>query len=427
MECPFTNEYLQFFLWCGSCGNNNHRREKLLIDISVLIPTYNNARFVGEAIQSVLNQTYKNYEIIVIDDGSTDNTGDIVARFNKRVKYIKQQNMGLSGARNTGILHAKGEFFAFLDSDDLWTPLFLAASIAKIQEDKSVGLTYSWWDYIDENGIKLPEQGKYIQRGNIFHELVISNRFPTISVLVRKRCLDEIGFFDESLTALEDWDLWLRTAEKGWLFENIPQVLAHYRRHSNNMTLDINRMERNQLKVLNKLEESFCSDNLSDLISHSRANVFLNSALNYYLQNKTPSSYNSFKKAILIWPDILSQEDTWYRWICADQPPGFQNSSYYKDLNIAIKRITELISLLSEDHEISAEVEKRNKEMKQMIGIAFAKQYYMENNNKLARQQLLSSFPKKIGMLSQKTAILLLIKTYIGQNNINHLQMLLRK
>jgi len=180
--------------------------------VSVIIPTYNRAYLIGKAIKSVLNQTYQDYEIIVVDDGSTDNTEEIVKSFNNFIiRYISHgDNRAASVARNTGIKTCQGEYIAFLDSDDEWLPEKLDQQIKVFQDASSeVGAVYSEVIYMDENGknmnIKLHNSKK--AKGYIYEDLLVRNYVSTSALLIKKECFDRAGLFDVSLNFHEDWDM----------------------------------------------------------------------------------------------------------------------------------------------------------------------------------------------------------------------------
>ena len=231
--------------------------------ISVIIPTYNRENMIGYAIKSVLNQTFKNLEIIVVDDGSTDNTEEIIRGFkDKRVKYIKKykKNRGISVARNVGIKIARGKYIALLDSDDKWLPEKLDKQI-KILQDGSpeLGVVYSNSCYIDESGKninKLPKPKKL--EGYIYEDLLGGNYVGTPStVLIRKECFQQVGLFDDLLNAQADWDMWIRIA-KYYRFTLIKTPLVRYRLHSNqlskNLGVKIISANRILVKYANELE-----------------------------------------------------------------------------------------------------------------------------------------------------------------------------
>lgn len=172
--------------------------------ISIIIPTYNTAKYVTEAIDSALAQTYKDYEIIVIDDGSTDNTEEVLQPYMDRIRYIKKENGGPASARNLGIKEAQGEFLAFLDADDLWLADKLEWQMKFMTDDVGmIGYSVGCEETDDINYVK-------------FEDLIVQNKFCNTSVLIRKSCLDEIGNFDEgeNFKAVEDWDMWLRLAKR---------------------------------------------------------------------------------------------------------------------------------------------------------------------------------------------------------------------
>lgn len=188
--------------------------------VSVIIPTYNYGRYIEKAIDSVLAQTYQDFEIIVVDDGSTDNTRTIiVTKYRDKVKYIYQENKGASAARNQGLREASGDFIVFLDADDWFAPENLEYKTNILENDADVGWVYSDWYYVDEKGHlvdKASDRFSFNTRqleGDISSELFSTGNYITMdSVLMRKTCIDKVGVFDESLPALQDYDLWLRIA-----------------------------------------------------------------------------------------------------------------------------------------------------------------------------------------------------------------------
>lgn len=187
--------------------------------VSVIIPTYNRAYLVGRAIQSVLNQTYQGFEIIVVDDGSTDNTEEIIRNLNDpRIYYIRhEKNRGGSAARNTGIRAARGEYIAFLDSDDEWLPGMLSCQMQVIlNAPRQIGVVYSaYWSFNREGTVKVywPRTGTVPEK-NRFRENIYKQNFAiTSSALIKREFLDIAGGFDEKLPRLQDWELWMRLSE----------------------------------------------------------------------------------------------------------------------------------------------------------------------------------------------------------------------
>lgn len=186
--------------------------------VSVIIPTYNYGQYIDKSIDSVLSQTYRDFEIIVVDDGSTDNTKTIIeTKYRDKVKYIYQENSGAPAARNQGLREAKGDFIVFLDADDWFAPENLEYKVNILENNVDVGWVYSDWHYVNEEGTivdKGSDRFSFCNRkleGDISSELFSAgNYITTDSVLIRKACIERVGGFDESLPALQDYDLWLR-------------------------------------------------------------------------------------------------------------------------------------------------------------------------------------------------------------------------
>lgn len=202
--------------------------------VSVIIPTYNRARLIGEAIQSVLDQTFTDLELIVVDDGSTDNTESVVTEFkDPRVRYIHQENMGISAARNAGIHNTQGRYVAFLDSDDLWLPQLLELQVRFLDGSPHIGVVYAKAQAMTENGrLLLYTRGDLERYPNQPLKSMLYGDFTCIqTALVHRECLDRAGLFDESLTGRVDWDMFLRLA-KVCRFAFTDTVLAHFRAHS---------------------------------------------------------------------------------------------------------------------------------------------------------------------------------------------------
>jgi glycosyltransferase involved in cell wall biosynthesis len=225
--------------------------------ISVIIPTYNRSHYLREAIESVLNQVYESIEIIVIDDGSTDDTKGVVEKYGERIKYIYQDNAGVTAARNTGTENAKGKFVAFLDDDDIWEANMLQKAIKMLDKaGEEVGVAYVDCRYFRASDRKaLFDKGMSQFSGDIFGELLKANFIPINTVLIKKECFDKVKGFDENIEWYEDWDLLLRIALAGYKFEFINEPLAHIRVHDTHRSSNLLMMKECALKVLEKLEK----------------------------------------------------------------------------------------------------------------------------------------------------------------------------
>jgi len=193
--------------------------------VSVIIPTYNRAHFLPDAIESVLAQTYKNWELIVVDDGSTDNTREVVARFGGQVCYLYQENKGCGAARNTGIEYARGEYIALLDSDDVWYPDKLALQVDLFKRFPGTGMVGCGCHWLNSQGartgVSLPPE--LLDYRELKVRYAISGTPST--VLINRKALESVGTFDPSLLRCQDWDLWLRIG-KEFEIRSVRKVLA---------------------------------------------------------------------------------------------------------------------------------------------------------------------------------------------------------
>jgi len=198
--------------------------------ISVIIPVYNAERTVLETIGSVQQQSLTDFELIVIDDGSTDDTFERLERVrDRRLRVFTYENGGPSAARNRGIGHARGEFISFIDADDLWTPDKLELQLAALRRHPHAGVAYSWTAFIDEDGRFLFAKEPLWFEGNVFRELVVNNFIGSGSnVLIRRECVESVGRFDSRFSHGEDWDYLLRASVR-WPFVVVPAYQVLYR------------------------------------------------------------------------------------------------------------------------------------------------------------------------------------------------------
>ena len=216
--------------------------------ISVIMPAYQSEAFIARSIRSAQEQTLRPLEILVVDDGSQDNTAEVAAACGDLVHVIRQENGGPASARNTGARAARGEWLAFLDADDGWVPNKLERQVAHIND--SVTLLYAYGT-IDEDTPLAPDV-------QTFDNLWIRNTVPTSSVLIRKREFDAAGGFDEdrSIMAVEDYNLWLRLAHRGCQLRVVRERLIEYTPAPNNLSGQYGRMLRSELNNIEKIRQS---------------------------------------------------------------------------------------------------------------------------------------------------------------------------
>lgn len=225
-------------------------------DISIVIPCFNAEKTVGATLDSILAQSYQDYEVIAVNDGSSDATGDILGeytdKFTGRLAIVSQVNQGQTVAKNVGTAHASGRFVAFIDSDDMWAPEKLSRQIEFLEHNSHVGLCYTNGYYIDEQNNRIEEVGVSPDyRGRCFQKLLMGNNMVASSVMVRTEVLDKVGWFDEELRACENWELWTRIAQS-YEIDYIDEPLTYYRQHDDNMMRDIDKMRKYRLMVIEK-------------------------------------------------------------------------------------------------------------------------------------------------------------------------------
>lgn len=200
---------------------------KTLPNVSVIIPTYNRANLIKRSIDSILDQTYTDFEIIIVDDGSTDNTNEIIEQYtDERIRYIRHKiNKGAPGAMNTGIKNSKGDFLSFQGSDDKWLPEKLQKEMLIFKESSSdVGVVYSGIWSIEKNERKYkPDSNIQKKEGRIHNELLKGNFVNGLSS-IKKECFEKCGLFDENLFGLEDWELYIRIS-KNYEFRIVDEPL----------------------------------------------------------------------------------------------------------------------------------------------------------------------------------------------------------
>jgi glycosyltransferase involved in cell wall biosynthesis len=262
--------------------------------VSVIIPVYNGREFIGEAIDSAAKQTYRNLEIIVVDDGSTDGTLSILHEYadtDDRIRVISQANGGVAKARNAAIAAARGEFIAPLDADDLWLPTKIERQMQAMQQaGDDCGFVYSWWASIDSVGNVLDRSPRWTVAGHRFETLLLVNFTGNASApLFRKHCLVEAGGYNPKLAAAksggcEDFEVVLRIAAK-YSIAVVPEILMGYRRSPGSMSTNCDRMWSSRQMVLARIGEVWPSMRPSALRASDRMFCMYLAASSYWSRN----------------------------------------------------------------------------------------------------------------------------------------------
>jgi glycosyltransferase involved in cell wall biosynthesis len=220
-----------------------------MVTVSVVIPTFNHQTFISAAVESALAQTLRPLEVIVVDDGSTDATVEILAPYLSRIRLVRQPNQGVSAARNVGAGRATGEVLAFLDADDLWLPGKLERQVQRLRSDPGLGLVHCGMEEVDGQGNPLRERLDGME-GWVAPELLLFRQSVILgagsSALIRRDVFQQVGGFDSRLSTSADWDLCYRIASR-WEVGFVREVLFRYRLHGANMHGNIVRMEHDML------------------------------------------------------------------------------------------------------------------------------------------------------------------------------------
>ncbi len=286
--------------------------------VSVIIPTYNSAHFLGQAIESVLEQTYRDWELIVVDDGSVDNTPDVVAHYDHHnMRYCRQENKGPSSARNVGIRASSGDLLAFLDADDVILPQKLAFQVAMLDEHPEFELVYSAWQYVDESGTRILSEMRPNKQGHLLKDLLLCKFFFVPgAAIVRHNCLAQVGLFDESLAAAEDIDLWIRIALAGYVFGYVDEPLLRYRLVRGSLSHRLANHARSELARLDKFfANPELPEDIKTLKPEAHAAIHYEYGAKYYGAGDVERGREHIRKAVATCPALARDRDWLLDWI----------------------------------------------------------------------------------------------------------------
>ena len=360
--------------------------------VSVVIPAYNAQVYIERTISSVLAQTYQNLEIIVVDDGSSDRTAEIVksiAQKDERVILVQQSNSGVAAARNLGIEKSSGQFIAPIDADDIWYPQNIEKQVKCIlQEGASVGLVYSWSIDIDEDD--LPTGGFRAPRieGEVYTTLICHDFIANASsCLIRRACFQQVGDYDSSLKKQngqggEDWDLYLRIAEH-YQFRAVPEFLVGYRKLSNSMSCDYTSMAKSRDLIWRSIRKKY---------PKIPGIIYRLSTSSFYMNLAYQSNRCGRAKTTLYWLYQALKID----WIT----PCLRLGLYTLSISSIVKLIAEpLNSLIWSDNDTGVKFEQKlnlKNHKQQVITISKLKQKQADTNIKVLAEKILHRLAPKI-------------------------------
>lgn len=285
--------------------------------VSVIIPAYNAMSYLPETLESVFGQTFTDLEILIVNDGSLDDIVEWASQIgDSRVKFISQANQGVSAARNTGIIKAQGEYIAFLDADDLWEPTKLEKQVHCLEANPTVGLAYTWTNFIDEFGQSTGVSIFSHAEGNVWQEIVVRDMVSTgSSTMIRAECFDKVGLFDSDLCVGEDRDMWTRIAAY-YPFAVIKEPLTLYRRHPQNTTKSNEKI----IPELSRVIEKTFKDTPQNLL---------------YLKNRSYGWMNIFAAWAAIEEEKDYKQALYYSQQAVQKYPQLRFTSIYLRLKIA--------------------------------------------------------------------------------------------
>jgi GT2 family glycosyltransferase len=278
--------------------------------VSVVVATYNRARYLPEAIASVLSQRFADLELVVVDDGSTDATREAVGAFSDpRIGYVYQAHRGVSAARNTGLGIASGEYLAFLDDDDVFLPDKLRVQARALQHDASLGLVAGGHLVIDEQRrvLAVDEPWKRLPRLSA-EAILLGNRFASNSVLVRRSYLERVGGFDEALSLAEDWDTWMRLALEGCRMAWTRRLVCGVRSHHLHASSDPDSMKEAELQVLQKASNrADLRRQAEDWRSAALSHLYIRFAARHLAEGRLGRASCGLQRAVELDPGVLNR------------------------------------------------------------------------------------------------------------------------
>ena len=374
--------------------------------ISVVIPAFNQAHFLRQAIDSVLAQTLTDYELIVVDDGSTDDTALVAASYGDALHYLWQVNGGLAAARNAGIRHASGRYIALLDSDDWWEPTLLATLYALAQCEPESAVWYCGVQYVDEMGQRLPQAPSIsvvppeqcraaFLRGNFI--------VPSATLLVRET-LFKVGLFDTDYRRLQDWELWVRLVLQGYTLAGVAMPLVNYRIHGSSLSTDPTGGQRAAMALAIKHFGEDEGGVVSAEKAHHFAGVYLYHAITSSLvrANDWQTCAYWLAKALQLDPSIADDQAVFYELALGAQPLGYRGTAQRITLIDNFRAIEQVLTTLAAEGKFSSRSLQRK--VQGMAWFAFGWAAYHQNELALCRKAWRRTARYRPQLLCQRSA-----------------------
>ena len=281
--------------------------------VSVVVPAYNAAGFVRAAVISALEQSHRSIEVIVVDDGSTERVEWVVDLDRGRVRYQWQKNGGPSSARNAGARLARGDLLAFLDADDLWAPTKIERQVAALEASPAAAISYGMFAGIDEAGNPLPRPRRERPSGDVAVALFMYNFITTSSVVVRRACFDDAGGFDESLRWSEDYDLWMRIAERHEAV-CVEGTIGSYRMSTHGLSREFGRLYETERTVIDRAIARHSRPEFARRLPERLGNLHFEFGYDYFRSGRFSDARQQFTRSIRHFPFVRRP---WLYWLRA--------------------------------------------------------------------------------------------------------------
>lgn len=373
-------------------------------NVSVVVPAYNQGHYLAQAIQSVLDQTYQHFEIIVVDDGSTDNSREIVEAYSDpRIHYIYQENRGLPAARNTGLRNATGQFLTYLDSDDLFLPQKIEVLLCYLENHPDVGLVAGQVIPVDNSGrqigktfdTKIPEDSSL---------LLLGNPITVGSVMLRRYWQQQVGIFDESLRSYEDWEMWLRLARLGCRTGWVPQPVYLYRFHQAQMTRVATQMTRATFQVLdNVFRDPNLPESWRQMCDRAYSNAHLRAAAQAYQAGDLDGAKSGLVEAVRLNPDLTANNGA----ALADQFAAWTDLPKTSDPLAFLERIYDNLP------DSLSDLRRRRQQDLGRAAMALAFDSYHRGDLAAARSAAYRAFRYQPGWLTNRGAVSVLVRSWL--------------
>jgi len=376
--------------------------------VSVIIPTYNRAKYISEAIGSIMSQTYNDYEIIVVDDGSTDNTKEVLKKYKEKIKYVCQKNQGSAAARNRGVKESRGEFIAFVDSDDLLMPRCFELQVQALEKNPQAAFAYGKSGLVDEGGrcIKKIFSTKKRRSGNIFEDLLFGSCIRTDTAMFRKACFNDIGGYDKSLLRAQDWDMYLRMCKK-YEVVFIDEVVAQYRYHGSNSVRDTEMLLNFVLKIMNKHKGCFKDH-------PHRSHIYSEYGWEFIQKGRKERGKELILESLKLDPEQLFNPQVYQKWIFGYVPfEKRNNEAIFSTLVSSKSLILELMDEFYSLPDLRPKMLCGKKRAYAVMEKVFGMYYYLSRNNLRALKSYMSALVLHPASLAEKEASFTMLKSLI--------------